>query len=617
MQKIKLCGNCFLILVLCILAGGMIIAAANYIPVNEKIKSASLEQIGSEGLFPEVPSMEGGYGNFHSMKPTALELATDSLMLKMALYEGEGEGIVQAFRCYSTQYEDEYSRYWHGYVAVLRVLLLAFDYYEIRILNGICQVLLFGMAAFFVWKQKGRRYTAALISSYLLLMPAALAQCLQYSWVFYVTFGALLVFLRWREFWTKGYRYIYFFVLTGAFAIYLDLLTFPLLTWGIPAVWWLVTEGEKDGDRKKAAAGYLGKTVASGLAWIAGYGGMWIGKWMLGSLVLGENLFRRAVSEALLWTVNEGDGALTLSDRLYAVFQNWCTYEYKFYIIILVGWLLYWCIKAAVCGCRRNPKAPALFLILCSSVVWYLFLAGHAQMHHIFTHRIFGVSIAAFFAMVLLGTERESGGGAGKACRAGCWAVLAGTALLGYGLMLLLKDVYGEHNGTCSFERIELEGAVAMDFIPEYQNVAYVNVGIMTEPDSVGLCRILLLDRDTVLEEKMLPAEELSGKNYHDMEVDWRLEPGHLYRLSVELTAPEDKGYMWVTSDENNLLPTLGNVSMGGKEKMGQMLGGVSYWRALEENSKRFLYLCTFMGIGMAAVYSCWSVSGRGKPGES
>ena len=65
-----------------------------------------------------APSIQGEFGDFHSEKPTVLELATDALMLKMALYEGEG--IEQAFRCYSEQFEEEYSRYWHGYVVILR-----------------------------------------------------------------------------------------------------------------------------------------------------------------------------------------------------------------------------------------------------------------------------------------------------------------------------------------------------------------------------------------------------------------------------------------------------------------------------------------------------------------
>ena len=110
MKNRKILGQSLLLLLAFVIAGSVLITIANYIPINAEIREASLAQLGGEGEFPAVPSMEGGYGDFHSTDPTTLELATDALMVKMALYEGEDAGLRQAFRCYSTQYEAEYSR---------------------------------------------------------------------------------------------------------------------------------------------------------------------------------------------------------------------------------------------------------------------------------------------------------------------------------------------------------------------------------------------------------------------------------------------------------------------------------------------------------------------------
>lgn len=68
-----------------------------YLPVRDSVRETSLTQLESEGVFPEVTSLQGEFGDFHSEKPTVLELATDALMLKMALYEGEGKGIEHSF----------------------------------------------------------------------------------------------------------------------------------------------------------------------------------------------------------------------------------------------------------------------------------------------------------------------------------------------------------------------------------------------------------------------------------------------------------------------------------------------------------------------------------------
>ena len=196
-----------------IILGAILISAANYLPINKVNQQESLSQLSTEGWFPEVPSMAGGYGNFHSMNPTALELATDNLMVKMALYDDNDSGIIQAFRCFSTHstYQEEYSRYWHGYVVILRFLLMFFNYYEIRIINGICQVLIFSVIMHYILKYKGMRCALALATSYMLLMPMALAQCLQYSWIYYVAFVALLIYLMFKTYLEQRERYIYFF----------------------------------------------------------------------------------------------------------------------------------------------------------------------------------------------------------------------------------------------------------------------------------------------------------------------------------------------------------------------------------------------------------------------
>jgi len=320
MKKIKIGLRCCLLLLICVMIGGGIITVVNYLPVNQHNKSITMAALTEEVDFMEIPSLQNTYGSFQSMEPTALELATDELMLRMAMYEGEGEGITQAFLCYSDNpgYECEYSRYWHGYVAILRPLLLFLDYYEIRILNALCQSMIVAFIAFLIYQQKGMKYALAFASSYILLMPMALGFCLQYSWAFYASFLPLLVYIKYRKVWREGPRYLYYFLVVGVVTNYLDLLTYPLLSWGLLITWWLILD-----DEVQRPFYYLKKVVLSGIAWIVGYGGMWMGKWTLGSIVLKRNLFEKAISEALLWTVNEGETAITLGDRIEALYINW------------------------------------------------------------------------------------------------------------------------------------------------------------------------------------------------------------------------------------------------------------------------------------------------------
>lgn len=608
----KFVRNCILLLLICIVAGGGVITAANYLPVNSKIKDASMEQIQSDGQFPEIPSMDGGYGGFTSMNPTVLELATDSLMLKMAFYEGEGAGLEQAFRCYSTQYEEEYSRYWHGYVAVLRPLLMLFDYHELRILNGICQTLILLAAVHYVWKLKGIKYALALVSSYILLMPIALAYCLQYSWAFYTSFGSLFVYLRWRSFWNKGNRYVYFFILTGAVTTYLDLLTYPLLSWGLNAVWFILLR-DADGasgetmSGGKAVRGYVRRVVTSGIAWIVGYSGMWAGKWALGSIVLRENLFEKAYSEALLWTVNDGAQSITMNERLYSLYKNWGVYDYKIYVFLLAAWFLYWLLRGAYCGWDKSVRTPALLLTACSSVVWYMALSGHSSLHHIFTHRTFGVSIAAFMAMVLVSTEKK----AVRERKASAVAIrattLAGAGILSFGMAGLLKDEYRILNGGYSaFATVKIEDAVFMDFTPAYSEIREIGLGISVENGAEGYYRVRLMDGDRVLDESKLQIRECTVGNWHELAVDWKLAAGHTYRLCVEPVENNGTVYLWVTADGGLPMPEFGKASMGTglseQALSGQMLTGLTYWCIPQSKFILAFFIVSFVGAWMMVV---------------
>ena len=65
---------------------------------------------------------------------------------------------------------------------------------------------------------------------------------LQYSPVFYISvISTLFVFLkydRYRE------RIFFIFLVSGMLTSFFDLLTYPLLTWGMPALWLILIKEE-------------------------------------------------------------------------------------------------------------------------------------------------------------------------------------------------------------------------------------------------------------------------------------------------------------------------------------------------------------------------------------
>lgn len=103
-------------------------------------------------------------------------------------------------------------------------------------------------------------------------MPVATAYCLQYSFIVYITLIATILLSHFREKLDRRKNAIYFFFIIGVVTNYFDLLTYPLITFGIPAVLLLFS-----GKKKATILESLMTFAAIACAWIGGYALMWVG----------------------------------------------------------------------------------------------------------------------------------------------------------------------------------------------------------------------------------------------------------------------------------------------------------------------------------------------------
>lgn len=438
----------------------------------------------------------------------------------------------------------------------------------------------------------------------MLLLPAALAQCFQYSWVYYVAFGSLLVFLKFQDYFELRERYVYFFLMVGAVTTYLDLLTYPLLTWGLVIIWWLLMQKEQG-----SVAGNLKKVIYSGISWILGYAVMWVGKWAVGSLVLGENLFQKAISEALLWTVDGAEEPITFGERFHTLFLNWETYSYKIYLVIIAAWVLY-ILARGVLGYTRDSRMPALLLAGFSSIVWYVVMAGHTNMHHIFTHRIYAVSIAAFLGMVLLSTREKPGRPAAGEFLYHCGV----TALAGLGalcLLLLVRSDYPVNNYTFSYEKVPADHVISIAFVPSFSRITRINIGISQEGGSAGEYRISLSEGEKVIYESTVPACEWVEGNLHELAVDWKLAAGKSYRLSILPMGRDGNTYLYVTTDGLMPLTEYQEITVGGEFLPGQMLTEIQYRCRPVGKYNCLFWFFTFAGVWFMIITAGQSLWGR------
>ncbi|MCR5357185.1 MAG: hypothetical protein K6E63_07250, partial [Lachnospiraceae bacterium] len=277
-----------LILLICSVAAGYLLLVLVYCIPQGRLKglgnSVAAIRKEDEDLSEEIFGYPG----------SRLDVFTDGAMLNTAShtcdespfrraiachqYIYNGRSPAQAFIDYYSEVEPDgenvYVRYWHGFLIVLKPLLLFFGYSDIRILNHMGQLLLVFLTLYALIRKKLARFIPAVLMMYFFLTPIVMPMALQYSTCFYIGFGSLAgLILLYDRIKDKDLLFCYF-MLTGILTSYMDLLTYPMFTLGLPVLGLLILIGNDETPADFPAA--FKKFAACGISWFLGYALMWV-----------------------------------------------------------------------------------------------------------------------------------------------------------------------------------------------------------------------------------------------------------------------------------------------------------------------------------------------------
>lgn len=339
---------------------------------------------------------------------TRLDNFTDSIMLSVAMYDGEEalcEKAMANYRKYSDElgvvkstthyandvpldyYSKPYERYWHGYLLYLKPLLLFFTYGEIRILNAMFQALLLVAAAKLFLESEIKEYLPAYGLAIAFVNPAVTSLSLQYSSTLYVMLFSIiawLLLLKKNRLTDKTISLLFF--AAGCLVDYIDFLTYPVATLGVLLALYINTF-EKQRLKIRNGIKYI-------FLWGYGYIGMWLGKWIMGSIFLDKNLLADAWGKIAERASNsEMDG----NSRWEAILENLNVYN------ISPVWALIIAAVFAVVLCNykmkiRVAKRDTYILMLYAIVAiipfaWMFFASNHSWIHAWFVQRLFCLTI--------------------------------------------------------------------------------------------------------------------------------------------------------------------------------------------------------------------------------
>ena len=365
----------------------------------------------------EAAVVLSGEREYHRVIPgvvsTQLDNYTDSWMMGNAVYDSPRPVYERALTCTSADFgggpldglvcylgaekgyrEVDYTRYWHGYLVLLKPFFLLFDYADLRVFNVIVQLLLVFLI-FRAFSKAGYELEAwGYVLSVLFMMPVVIPLSIQFSVIFYLTNFSVLVLLKAYDWIVEQNGLLLYFQLIGMCASYFDLLTYPVASLGVPLVCILLLGADRDSWTK------VKNVVCLSVSWGFGYGAMWAGKWILSTLVLRDNVIANALSQILLRASHTQNG-----ERL-TVLDTWLRnvefyFEKPFLILIAL------CLAAVLAGIFRSRGQLAdvcidsipFLLVAVMPFVWYALAGQHSYEHHWFTFR--GLVTTVFACMCI------------------------------------------------------------------------------------------------------------------------------------------------------------------------------------------------------------------------
>ena len=340
----------------------------------------------------------------------------DSILLGIAYQYDSGHPLESVMKSayYYTEYQNEnvnlydavtggyeanqqYMRYWHGSIAVVRPLMMFFNIQQIYIINA---VIIAGLTAWLmVILIRNKAYLPAVAAACGLVLTSSwyVPMSLEYTWTYIIMLFASCIG-TFRAFKGNMRDTGLFFMITGMITSYMDFLTTETLTLLIPLllIIWIDIRNEGHADVKKI--------LKSVLFWSIGYIGMWLMKWGLAAVILRENVMSYItghVRERLGGDIGIAPwryyvGAVTRNIR------HLFPWEYGPAGIAGGVFIILGAIYTGYVYKRKNINKCNIYIYLILAIIpyiRYIVLHNHSYVHSFFTYR---AQMATIMAVVLI-----------------------------------------------------------------------------------------------------------------------------------------------------------------------------------------------------------------------
>ena len=293
----------------------------------------------------------------------------------------------------------EYLRYWHGGMSILRPLLVLFNMEQIYLINKIMLWILAG-ALFILLILKNKKIAFVYVLSMVFIAFKYVPMCFEYSWTFYIMLIASILSILFEK---HGNSRLYkLFFITGMVTCYLDFLTTELITILVPILFVIYIRKEENRITFKETIKFV---FVSCTLWGVSYILMWLSKWCIASIILDINAIDYVKDNLVLringWPKNINSFMMFKEIILMNITTLYPINVLKPIILRLSSGMICVAIIVFLDWKNINKKWFALVAlgIALLPYVRYFILGNHSYYHSFFTFRtqivtIIGLSIA-------------------------------------------------------------------------------------------------------------------------------------------------------------------------------------------------------------------------------
>ena len=297
----------------------------------------------------------------------------------------------------------EYARYWHGYVAFLRPLLIFLNFNEIRALSTGLLAFLALIALMLLYKRIKFKYCFVIILALLCSEYFIMGFTLQGLMTFVISMiSTIIICIRFDKIKNIG---LYFFSI-GMVTCYFDLLTHPIITLGIPMIIYLLIKQEKGKISLKEAIKIIVKnTLLWGMGWIITN----LTKWIIVDILYNRNLIYKSIMQFIFRSLGTSEENLAwymgLSNN-----WNWAFRHTLMFFTTLIFYVIYTLIRNYKNITINVKQAIPYLMISFMPIAWFMVMVNHTWFHFWFTWRnliLFYIGIGIFL-LKLFGEKDET-----------------------------------------------------------------------------------------------------------------------------------------------------------------------------------------------------------------